>query len=73
MRGTKRTSRNQCIAWSALAILMTAGCAPLNLRGSGYGDYTSNWGQKLRPQSQPGQSVGLDRRAQEIEQNLGIR
>ena len=73
MRGVKLTLPTLGTAGLALAILAAAGCAPINWRGNGYGDFTSNWGQKLRPQSQPGQSVGLDRRAQEIEQNLGIR
>lgn len=54
-------------------ILAQAGCAPVNLRGNGFGDNTATWGQKLRPPTEPGSGLGFDKRAQEIEQNLGVR
>ena len=49
------------------------GCAPMNLRGNGFGDKTANWAQKLRPTTQPGNLAGFDSRAREVEQNLGVR
>jgi hypothetical protein len=56
--------------WSASALM---GCAPVNLRGQGFGDESAIWGQKLRPTMQPGSLAGADNRAREIEQNLGVR
>ena len=64
----------RCICILAMALLLTGvGCKPVNLRGNGYGDFTSSWGEKLRPPTNDGQGVGFDRQAQEIERNLGVR
>jgi hypothetical protein len=60
-------------ACCAIGSLLPLGCTPINLRGNGYGDYTSNWGENLRKPTAAGESVGLDKRAQEIERNLGVR
>ena len=49
------------------------GCAPVSLRGNGFGDKTANWADKLRPTTQPGNLAGFDTRAREVEQNLGVR
>jgi hypothetical protein len=56
-----------------IALLALSGCRPLNLSGNGFGDYTSNWAENLRPPTRAGESVGLDTRAKEIERNLGVR
>jgi hypothetical protein len=56
-----------------LLIIVTSGCAPVDLRGNGFGDESARWGQKLRPETQPGNKLGFDNRAREIEQNLGVR
>lgn len=50
-----------------------AGCAPVNLRGEGFGDDTGRWVQKLRPETESGKMLGFDSRAREIEQNVGVR
>jgi hypothetical protein len=57
-----------------LAVLAAlAGCAPVNLRGEGFGDDSARWAQKLRPETESGKKLGFDNRAREIEQNLGVR
>jgi hypothetical protein len=55
------------------ALLALGGCKPIDIHGNGYGDFTSNWAENLRPPTRAGESVGLDKRAQEIERNLGVR
>lgn len=54
-------------------VVALVGCAPINLRGNGFGDTTATWGRNLRPTTKPGEMQGVDTRAREIEQNLGIR
>ena len=67
------------VAKTVLAAVLTAsflapgGCAPMNLRGNGFGDESSRWGQNFRPPTQAGNMQGIDNRAREIEQNLGVR
>jgi hypothetical protein len=56
-----------------LLILAAAGCAPIDLRGNGFGDESARWGKKLRPETKPGNQLGFDNRAREIEGNLGVR
>ncbi len=58
---------------AAILSIAMAGCAPINLRGNGFGDSSSTWGRQLRPTTKPGEMLGVDARAREIEQNLGIR
>ena len=57
----------------AMLLLGVAGCQRWNWRGSGYGNDTPRWGEKLRTPTEAGQSAGLDSRAKEIERNLGVR
>jgi hypothetical protein len=56
-----------------LLLVASAGCAPLNLRGNGFGDETATWGENIRPTTQPGNLMGMDSRAREIERNVGMR
>lgn len=56
-----------------LLLAASAGCSPLNLRGNGFGDQTANWGENIRPTTQPGNLMGMDTRAREIERNVGMR
>ena len=57
----------------ALLCIAVAGCAPVNLRGEGFEDASANWGEHLRPTGPPGDVWGTSTRAQQIEQNLGVR
>jgi hypothetical protein len=66
-------AKKLALACCLLSAPGVTGCTPFNLRGNGYGDYTSNWGENLRKPTAAGESVGLDKRAQEIERNLGVR
>jgi hypothetical protein len=54
-------------------LVSAVGCAPVDLRGNGFGDNTATWGSKLRPTTKPGELQGFDTRARQIEQNLGVR
>jgi hypothetical protein len=58
---------------AACVLLTTVGCAPVNLRGNGFGDTSATWGKQLRPTTKSGELQGFDTRAREIEQNLGVR
>jgi len=53
--------------------VLAGGCSAWNPRGEGFGDTSSTWAQNLRNPTSKGQISGYDTRAQEIEQNLGIR
>lgn len=68
-----RAFRAAVLALLTCSTFAYVGCAPVNLRGNGFGDNTATWGRKLRPTTEPGNMLGLDTRAQQIEQNLGVR
>ena len=66
-------SRTSCICIVVLLLgILSNGCATWNPRGPGFGTDDATWGQRLRPASRPGNAVGLDSRAREIERSLGV-
>jgi hypothetical protein len=70
---TLPTYRNiWCVVLTAFCLL-AAGCANWNPHGGGFGDESARWGEKMRPPTNPGNLIGYDTRAREIERNLGVR
>jgi hypothetical protein len=61
------------LALALLAGLTLAGCNTWYPRQPVSTPPDANWGRKLRPTGAPGNAVGFDRRARQIEQNLGVR
>jgi hypothetical protein len=57
---------------AAMLSLALPGCARWNWRGEGFHDSEQNDAAKSRP-STGGQKSGLDARAREIENDLGVR
>ena len=68
-----RSVRSVVLAAAFAALLAVSGCAPMDLRGNGFGDESATWGQKFRAPTQSGNLLGFDSRAREIEQNVGVR
>jgi hypothetical protein len=51
---------------------LLSGCAPVDVRGPGFGDESSAWANQLRPKTTPSPRFGWSTRAREIEGNLGF-
>ena len=73
-----RPSHNKhwiCAALGLSCLLFGSGCQDTmqQVRGDGFKDEFSDWGEKQRPAGEQGELSGFSTKSQQIERNLGVR
>ncbi|HZZ71054.1 MAG TPA: hypothetical protein VFE24_02310 [Pirellulales bacterium] len=68
-------SRAGLAAGGLLVCLCLSGCRDTldQIKGEGFHDEFSDWGEKQRPAGDQGELSGVSTKSQQIERNLGVR